>query len=388
MMGRSVNLLVMRSTRVLIGVLTTAAILCPGTTFAQSGSDLSGRWTLNRDLSDSPREVGFGVEWLTPRTTPESPGSGGGRGHRGSSGAGGSSPFSTRPESEDDAKRVQQLTAEVRSPSAHLTIVDTAAAVTVTDDRGHSRTFHPTGIKETVQLEDVPVSVTTRREPGRLVVVYSVEPGRELRYTYARTSAERLEVDAQFVERGGGDTIKRVYDPASAATEPPASPSSLRAAAPSAATAAPPTAPSQVGAVAPGAELKGLTKLGVVVEDLSTQAVACGLNRTTIENAASKHLSDAGFKVARNSDEDTYLYINIKTSTLGNGVCVSRYDAFVYTYTVGKLEYQQTPVLVQVSLLHNGGMAAGAPAAHADAVLRGLTEYVDQFAARIRDANK
>jgi len=67
---------------------------------------------------------------------------------------------------------------------------------------------------------------------------------------------------------------------------------------------------------------------------------------------------------------------------------VSRYDAFLYTHTTATLAYQKTPVLVQVSLLHKGGLAGGASATHADAVLRGVQEYVDQFATRIHDANK
>jgi hypothetical protein len=92
--------------------------------------------------------------------------------------------------------------------------------------------------------------------------------------------------------------------------------------------------------------------------------------------------------VIRNSDDDTYLYVNINTASVSAGLCVSRYDAFLYTHTTAKLSYQGTPVLVQVSLLHKGGIAGGAPAAHADGVLRGVQEYVDQFATRIRAANK
>jgi hypothetical protein len=70
----------------------------------------------------------------------------------------------------DDARRVQQLTAEVRSPSARLTIVQTPNAVTLTDDRGQSRTFHPDGKgdkEEVLQLDGVPVGVTAKREAGR-----------------------------------------------------------------------------------------------------------------------------------------------------------------------------------------------------------------------------
>jgi hypothetical protein len=138
----------------------------------------------------------------------------------------------------------------------------------------------------------------------------------------------------------------------------------------------------------PDAELKGLSTLGVVVETLSSQATACGLSQETLETAASKTLSDAGFKILRNSDEDTYLYVDVITTRLPSGLCVSRYDASLYTHTTTKLTYQESPVLVQVSLLHQGGIAGGAPAAHAEGVLKGLQQYIDQFATRIRAANK
>jgi hypothetical protein len=283
------------------------------------------------------------------------------------------------------------LTAEVRTPSVHLTIVEAPTAVTITNDRGQLRTFHPNGREDVLQLDGVPVGVTAQREAGRLIVVYKVEQGRELRYTYSRAaSPAQLVVDVQFIERGGGDRVRRIYEPASAAeTEPAAATApSLAATKPAPSPAATQPGAAQTFNQQPGAELKGLTKLGVVVEDLSPQAAACGLNQSALETAVLKRLSDAGFRVLRNSDEDTYVYVNIITTSLSAGLCVSRYDAFLYTHTTAKLSYQETPVLVQVSLLHKGGIAGGASGAHAEGVLRGVQEYVDQFAARIREANK
>jgi len=374
----------------------------PASVLAQDTSDLAGRWTLNRELSQFPREVGFGADWMSTGGSGPDSTAGGGRGRRGS--GGGSGAFTARPESEDDAKRVQQLTAEVRSPSSHLTIGETSTAVTITDDRGQSRTIHPNGKEEVLQLDGVAVRVTAKREAGRLVVLYSVEHGRDLRYTYLRdTSRSQLVVDVQFIERGGGDRVRRIYEPASAtetqaaATAPfpgiakpgaalPAGsvPSSGKGGVP----ASTDRLPAQTFNQQPGAELKGLTKLGIVVEDLGPQAAACGLNQGALETAVFKRLSDAGFRVVRNSDEDTYVYVDVITTGLSSGLCVSRYDAFLYTHTTAKLTYQETPVLVQVSLLHQGGIAGGAPAAHSEAVLRGVQEYVDQFVTRIRDANK
>ena len=245
------------------------------------------------------------------------------------------------PRARTTSKRVQQLTAEVRNPSAHLTIVETPSAVTFTDDRGQSRTFHPDGKEEVLQLDGVPVGVTAKREAGRLVILYKAEQGRELRYTYSHAaSPPQLVVDVQFVERGGGDGVRRIYQPASASdtlAEVAAAPSRA-AMAPGVGVPAANPADSRQGAVPqtfnqqPDAELKGLTKLGVVVEDSSPQAAACGLNQGTLETAVSKRLTDAGFKVLRNSDEDTYVYVNVITSSLSNGLCVSRYDAFLHAH--------------------------------------------------------
>ena len=138
----------------------------------------------------------------------------------------------------------------------------------------------------------------------------------------------------------------------------------------------------------PDAELKGLSQLGVVVEDLSSQAAACGLSRAPLEAAVLKSLSDAGLKALRNADEDTYVYVHVMTTSASTALCVSRYDVFLYTNTTATLSYQAKPLLVQVSLLHKGGLAGGAPGSHGDAVLKGVKQYVDEFAARIRAVNR
>jgi hypothetical protein len=239
-----------------------------------------------------------------------------------------------------------------------------------------------------------------------------VEQNRELRYVYSRAlDPPQLVVQVRFIERGGHDTATLVYEPtrpdepAQADSAVPqqapqpaaATPPGVGTASPPATQASPATQPSPaspnpatapVGAPGPDAELKGLTALGVVVEDLSPQAAACGLTQAPIEAAVSKSLSDAGFKVLRNADEDTYLYVHIMTTSVSAGLCVSRYDAFLYTHATTTLSYQATPVLAQVSLLHRGGLAGGAPATHAEAVVRNLKQYAGEFAARIRAANK
>jgi hypothetical protein len=383
----------------------------------QGASTLAGRWTLSREMSEFPRELGFGMDLVPVGGSNQAPNSGGRRGRRGGAAAapgGPVSPFASGRESPDDVKRLQQLTAEVRNPPTHFTIAETATSVTITDDRGRARVFHPGAREDILQLDEVPVAAITKWEAGRLVILYKVEEGRELRYTFSSAAdPEQLVVDVKFIEHGDGDAVKRVYTPSApgesmtlpapasttsgtAPTAPVPPQTELERAPTTASAAGPgrasPTAPAEPAPPAPGpqqpdAELKGLSKLGVVVEGLGKESSACGLNQDAVEAAVEKSLSDAGLKVIRNSDEDSYVYVNVNTVHLSTGFCVSRYDAFLYTHTMAKLSYQSAALLVQVSLLHDGGIAGGTPAAHTDGVLKGVKAYVDQMASRIGRAN-
>ena len=138
----------------------------------------------------------------------------------------------------------------------------------------------------------------------------------------------------------------------------------------------------------PDAELKGLTRLGIVIEGLGAQAASCGLTEAALEAAVAGKLKSAGFTVLTNTDEDSYVYVNVITGSLSTGSCVSRFDVTVSTHTTARLSYQPSPVLVQVSLLHRGGISAGAAAGHAATVVKSVSEYLDEFIARIKAANK
>ena len=63
-----------------------------------------------------------------------------------------------------------------------------------------------------------------------------------------------------------------------------------------------------------------------------------------------------------NADEDTYVYVNVITASISTGLCVSRYDVFLYSHAMATLSYQPAPKLVDVSLLHKGGLGGGTPA--------------------------
>jgi hypothetical protein len=351
------------------------------------GTGFAGRWVLDRGSSEFPHDIGFGAD-LVAGSVPDASG-----------GAELNPTALLRRESEDDARRLRQLTDEARVPPERLTITDTATAVSLRDERGRLRTFHPGAREDVVQLDGVPVGAVARREAGRLVVTYHVEQGRDLRYTYSRAfDPPQLLVDLQFLERGSKGTVRRVYRLARPNEPDPPPPAP---AAPSPAEQHPwttPQAPGEPAAPArneiptlpprPGDEFKGLVRLAVVLEDMGAQAAACGLKPEPIETAVKKSLTDAGLKIVANSDEDTYLYVNVNTSKVMAGFCVTRYDVALYTHTMARLPYGSAPALVQVSLLRDGGMVGGDAKANAESVLRGVRESVERFAQRVRDANK
>src|SRR3954467_15782721 len=226
----------------LLASLVAAALAPAAAARAQSTSPIAGVWRLNRSLSEVPPEIGFNVNWIAPpsRGGQNSGSGGGGRGRRGS-GGGDAVPgsFPTSHESYDDARRLQLVTADARNPPMRLMIVDAAAAVTITNELGQSRTLHPTGKEDGVEIQGVSFIVTTRRDGDRLVVNYAVERNRDVRYTSSRSaSPSQLIVEVQFLEQGPGDKERLVYEPApETQTAAPAA-----ASAPPAAGAKPPSA--------------------------------------------------------------------------------------------------------------------------------------------------
>jgi hypothetical protein len=398
------------NTTVLLVLACVAAVSGQGKPAIHEPPDLAGTWKLNRELSQSSTDVGFGMDMVG--------GGESGAGERGGVDAGGfgAGPArASRPSSREEAENSRQLVNEVRNPPARLTVVQDAGAVTITDDRHRSRTFRPDGRQEWQPLDAGPVATVSKWDGVRLLIRYEAEPGREVRYTYSRTLAPpRLVVQAELLERGGHHTVKQVYEPAGpdepvavppspersgqaappvltlpsqrpgASQNPPVAAEPVRPLAPAVpASAAPPDLDQR-----PDAELKGLSSLGVVVEDLGPEALACGLRQNALTAAVSKSLTAAGLNVVQNSDEDTYLYVHVITIASQTGRCFSRYDAYLYSNTAARLSFGTRPVLVQVSLLHEGGVASGGVGTHGEMVTRAIAQYVDRIAARVRNANR
>lgn len=376
----------------------------PGRVVAQSPTDLSGSWALNRAASQFPDEIGF-----TPDAFVNGARGGASGGRRG---GGAAAPEGLRrplnvPETEEDARRRRFLTDELRVPPEFLTIEVTPANVTITPDPGAPRTVQPGRRDETVTFGPITTVTNSMWEADRLTIGYTAETGRVVRYTYAVNQTPRqLIVDVELMGRGGGDRVRRVYD--AAAPRPPAGsqPSDRREESTSSAApprlvlppsalplgsrppASAPPAPTAAVDQRPDAPLRGLARLGLVVEGVDAEAAKCGLKGDALETAVSKRLTDAGFRVLRNTDDETYLYVNVNAVTASAGFCVTRYDVTVYSHAAAPLAHTSAPVELQVELLHRGGLAGGAPAQNGEAVTKNVLEYVDQFSTRIKNAGQ
>jgi hypothetical protein len=352
--------------------------------------NLAGVWVLNPALTVRPAEIGFSPDWARGVRGGEGSGaSGGGRGRRRGSGGSGSLGGSQMPsESAEDGTRIQQLTDEARTPPNHLAIVQKPDSVSIADDQGRSRTFHPNDRREDLTIGTVPLPTTAHWDAGSLVVVYEVMNGRQLRYTYT-PSAKRLLVDIRFIEKGReGDEVRLTYEqgddldrvrPAAAA---PAVPGTVL-------PPSPERSPGPASVLPPGSELRGIKTISTVIEDLSAQAAACGLDQSKIKTPLARLLADAGFNTQPVGREDADLVVSVLTSKLPDGVCVSRYDVSLVSHADATFPYLKgTVAAVEVQLLHDGGMAGGSPSAHASSVMQALTKSVNHFVAQIRGADK
>ncbi len=192
---------------------------------------LAGDWTLNRELSQFPAEVGFGLEPTGPATsTQRGSGGGGGGGGRGGGGGGsrggrssgggaqsGGSSYNVTAAtlSADAAKQIAELLDDAKEPSPTLAITQTDTAVTVVDAHAHTRRFHPNGKEDIEQLEAGPVGATSRWNGQQLIVDVTIAKDRMFRYVYSKRPDGKLVVETHLEDKPGhdaGNVITRVYD--------------------------------------------------------------------------------------------------------------------------------------------------------------------------------
>jgi hypothetical protein len=156
----------MKRTLLLMSLVAAAAGLASFPIHAQAPSSLEGVWTLDRSASEPAHDIGFdmpfGARGLGGAAQGQDGGSNGrGRGRESSAGdnRGGSEPVFPRPESYEQAQLISALTDEARNPPARMTIIDTPTAVTMTTDLGLSRTLHPNGQEESIEIHSVPATI-------------------------------------------------------------------------------------------------------------------------------------------------------------------------------------------------------------------------------------
>lgn len=190
--------------------------------------DLSGKWTLDTYLSDSPESIaaalridlGIGSGDQLFAGDLENGRSGrGGAGRRGQPPGqrGGARGGDLNPEEQN---RLNDLTAPLRYPPAVLTIVQSTDRLTLTDDSGQARTLTTSGAREKQPLGAITVDTTTRWEGPQLVSEEDLGKGRKITFTYSIVPTTRQLLVRARVERGPGQSgpfdIKYVYNRATA----------------------------------------------------------------------------------------------------------------------------------------------------------------------------
>jgi|SRR5689334_19657021 len=166
-------------------------MLLPMVAWGQGAVDLSGKWTLDTVLSDSPEQIAAAIRIDLGQGgggNPFADSAGGEAGHRnGGRRGGGSRPSGApnHPANADEQKRMDELTESLRYPPTTVTIAQTPGAITVTDEQQRARMLTPTGKREKQTVGSASLDVTTRWEGPQLVSDQDLGNGRLVRYTYS-----------------------------------------------------------------------------------------------------------------------------------------------------------------------------------------------------------
>jgi hypothetical protein len=181
----------------------------------QNAASIVGAWTLNKDVSDTPRNRPEDDRDGNARGERRRGGAGGGGGGfrgggggRGGRGGDGQGRGAVDPE---QMARQREALREVTDAPAHLTIVQTETMVVVTT--GEGRTTRVSTDNRKIKDQSTGVERKSRWEGGKLVSEVSGLPRVKFTETYA-IDPERgqLVITLQADGRQQGMTMKRVYD--------------------------------------------------------------------------------------------------------------------------------------------------------------------------------
>ena len=171
---------------------------------------LAGRWTLDKDHSEFPDDIGFDTQVEAVESSASSTTASRSRGGR----TGGAAPgLAIAHEGEQTLKMLGDVTDEAEHPWPVLTISQSEGVVTITDGGAQTRRFHP-GKDDEQRLADGGITTHTKWDKNALVVDYALEKDRDVRYTYSRGSdTAPLVVAVSFRDHGHGDIVRRTYLP-------------------------------------------------------------------------------------------------------------------------------------------------------------------------------
>lgn len=206
-------------------LIVAICLLLPIAASGQSPVDLSGKWTLDSVLSDSPEQIAAAIRIDV--------GQGGAENLFGESGAGGAArgtggrrrgePRSTggrnpQPNAEEQ-KRIDELTESLRYPPTALSIAQTPTAITVIDEQQRARTLTPNGKREQQTVGSASLDVASRWEGPQLVSEQDLGGGRLVRYTYSIVPTTKQLLVRVAIDRTAGFPgpfqIRLVYNRAS-----------------------------------------------------------------------------------------------------------------------------------------------------------------------------
>jgi hypothetical protein len=188
---------------VVVGVAVAAGVV-PG---AEPGApDLSGRWKLNKDLSQ-PDPKGDSSAATTGRDTPASDGEADEHGERGGARRGPTSPLPASDTDEEDPRGAKRT-----EPVAELTIRQSETEIVVEETPGATQRFYPNG--KTYKTDEGASDIKSEWKGGALVVEKKNRNGWRLVQTWhLAPDGRRLTLDLHF--EGGKRprlTLRRVYD--------------------------------------------------------------------------------------------------------------------------------------------------------------------------------
>jgi hypothetical protein len=128
-----------------------------------------------------------------------------------------------------------------------------------------------------------------------------------------------------------------------------------------------------------GNYLRGLSKLGLLVEDLDNDSVSCGLNKELVRKAVTDQTSSSAkfevqadeWKVAK-FDEKTFamtmmpsLYVNIQSLYFeSRDLCVTSIDIGAYSNQKVTLDFSHRRTFASVKLWWNGSLISSTQAEH------------------------